>query len=119
MRDTLSDGLKTALKNRDRVAVSALRSALSAIGNAEAVPVDDQVGPAAVGEHVAGAAAGPGAAEAERRALTGADVRSIVEGEVRERSTAAAEYERLGRDDVAERLRAEAEVLNRYLGPGA
>lgn len=119
MRTELSDGLKAALKNRDRVAIAALRSALSAIDNAEAVPVEDRAGPGAVSEHVAGAAAGLGAAEAERRVLGEADVRSIVEGEVRERSTAAAEYERLGRDDVAEKLRAEAEVLNRYLRPEA
>jgi uncharacterized protein YqeY len=53
----------------------------------------------------------------ERRLLTEADLLSIVEKEVRERSDAAREYERLGRDDLAERLRAEAEVLSRHLKP--
>ncbi|MFT7837967.1 GatB/YqeY domain-containing protein [Saccharothrix sp. BKS2] len=119
MRATLGEALKSALKERDRVAIAALRSALSAIDNAEAVPVEAPAGPAASGEHIAGAVAGLGAAEAERRQLTEADVRSIVEGEVRERSVAAAEYERLGRDDVAERLRAEAGVLERHLGSNA
>jgi hypothetical protein len=36
----LRDRLAAALRNRDLVAVSALRSALAAIGNAEAVPPD-------------------------------------------------------------------------------
>jgi hypothetical protein len=40
MRTSLREGLKAALKARDRVAVAALRSALSAIDNAEAVPLD-------------------------------------------------------------------------------
>ncbi|GGP85466.1 GatB/YqeY domain-containing protein [Saccharothrix coeruleofusca] len=117
MRASLRDDLKAALKTRDRVAISALRSALAAIENAEAVPVDQPPVAAAGSEHVAGAAAGLGAAEAERRHLTDADLRSIVEREVGERSAAALEYQRLGRDDEAARLRAEAEVLNRYLDP--
>jgi uncharacterized protein YqeY len=65
----------------------------------------------------AASAIGLGAAEAERRHLTEADLRSIVENEVLERSAAAQEYEQLGRTDLAERLRAEAEVLSRYLRP--
>jgi uncharacterized protein YqeY len=116
MRDNLRSDLTAALKARDRVAVAALRSALAAIDNAEAVPVDNLPGSVASSEHVAGAAVGLGAAEAERRHLTDADLRSIVENEVLERSVAAGEYERLGRDDAAERLRAEAEVLSRHLG---
>jgi uncharacterized protein YqeY len=109
MRASLHDGLKTALKEKDRVALTALRSALAAIDNAEAVPLDHPVDN--------GSAAGVGATEVERLHLTEADVRSIVEKEVRERTVAAQEYERLGRDDVAERLRSEAGVLSRYLPP--
>jgi uncharacterized protein len=42
----LRAALTDALRGQDRVAVSALRSALSAIGNAEAVsPLPDQAGP--------------------------------------------------------------------------
>ena len=117
MRASLRDDLKAALKARDRVATAALRSALAAIDNAEAVPADHRLDSVTGSEHVAGAAIGLGAAEAERRHLTEADLRSIVENEVQERSVAAEEYEQLGRNDVAERLRAEAEVLSRYLGP--
>ncbi|WP_020673415.1 GatB/YqeY domain-containing protein [Amycolatopsis nigrescens] len=117
MRASLRDGLKAALKTRDRVAITAHRSALAAIDNAEAVPVDQSLDTTTGNEHVAGAAVGLGSAEAERRHLTEADLRSIVENEVRERSVAAEEYAQLGRDDVAERLRAEAAVLSRYLDP--
>ncbi|HEX3785163.1 MAG TPA: GatB/YqeY domain-containing protein [Pseudonocardiaceae bacterium] len=121
MRASLHADLTAALKARDRVAVAALRSALAAIDNAEAVPVDPPVAGATGSahrtgnEHVAGSAAGLGAAEAQRRHLTEADLRSIVEKEIWERSVAVREYERLGRDDLAERLRAESEVLSRYL----
>ncbi|HEY0449705.1 GatB/YqeY domain-containing protein [Actinophytocola sp.] len=117
MRASLRDDLKAALKGRNDVAITALRSALAAIDNAEAVPTDHPLGNVTENEHVAGAASGLGAAEAERRHLTEADLRSIIENEVRERSVAAREYEQLGRTDRAERLRAEAEVLNRHLRP--
>jgi hypothetical protein len=60
--------LRTALKARDATAVSALRSALSAISNAEAI---DPVPAASTGHpHIAGAAGGLGAGEAPRRHLT-------------------------------------------------
>ncbi|MEV1249288.1 GatB/YqeY domain-containing protein [Nonomuraea sp. NPDC050022] len=118
MRANLRDDLKTALKARDRIAITALRSALAAIENAEAVPVDSpSPGGPEYNEHFAGSTAGLGTADVERRLLTEADLLSILEKEVRERSVAAQEYERLGRDDHAERLRAEAEVLSRYLEP--
>ncbi|GAB2982664.1 GatB/YqeY domain-containing protein [Amycolatopsis acidiphila] len=115
MRTSLRDDLTAALKARDRVAVTALRSALAAIDNAEAVPVDSASDSVTGNEHVAGAATGLGAAEAERRHLTEADLPSIVENEVQERSAAAQQYGQLGREDLAERLRAEAVVLSRYL----
>ncbi|MEU7745552.1 GatB/YqeY domain-containing protein [Nonomuraea sp. NPDC049158] len=118
MRANLRDDLKTALKARDRIAITALRSALAAIENAEAVAVDPPPpGAPEHNEHFAGSTAGLGAADVERRLLTEADLLSILEKEVRERSVAAREYERLGRDGHAERLRAEAEVLSRYLKP--
>lgn len=117
MRANLRADLTAALKARNRAAVTALRSALAAIDNAEAVPVDDPLDSASGNVHGAGSAIGLGAAEAERRHLTEADLRSIVENEVSERSAAAQEYEQLGRTDLAQRLRAEAEVLSRYLRP--
>ncbi|WP_199429545.1 GatB/YqeY domain-containing protein [Qaidamihabitans albus] len=117
MRASLRDDLKAALKSRDRAAITALRSALAAIDNAEAVPADHPLDGSTGSEHVAGAASGLGAAEAERRHLTDTDLRSIIEKEVRERSVAAEQYEQAGRTDLAERLRAEAQVLSRHLSP--
>lgn len=116
MRAILRDDLKTALKDKDRVAIAALRSALAAIDNAEAVPLDQPAAPPVLeNEHVAGAAVGLGAAEVERRHLTDADLRDIVAHEIRERTTSADEYDHLGRADAADRLRAEAAVLERAL----
>jgi uncharacterized protein len=106
----LRAALTTALGSRDSVAASALRSALSAIANAEAVPV---AGGSRVigGEHVAGAVAGVGAAETARRELSDADVAAIVAAEIRDRRSAADDYERLGRADQSARLRQEAGTL--------
>jgi uncharacterized protein YqeY len=115
----LRQALSEALKARDTIAVSALRSALGAIDNASAVPVTDGTGGAdgpigaarTSSPHFAGAAAGLGAGETGRRALSEADARAIVRAEVAERETAAHEYERAGRVDRAGRLRREADVL--------
>jgi uncharacterized protein len=123
VKDQLRRALSDALKSRDMVAVSALRSALGAIDNATAVPAGAAVpavpaadaGPApaasASSPHFAGAAAGLGAAEAERRRLSDDDVSAIVRAEVAERQAAAREYERAGHVDRAERLRREADIL--------
>jgi uncharacterized protein len=78
------------------VAVAALRSALAAIGNAEAVTPPPAGSPA----------------EATHAQLAGTVVGV---GEVDERRTAADAYERAGRPEVARRLRAEADVLGGYL----
>ena len=116
LRDRLRDGLPAAIKGRDGVAVAALRSTLAAIENAEAV-APPPAGPPTEATHdrLAGTVAGVGAAEAERRAHTEAQVEGIVQAEVDERRTAAEAYERAGRSEVARRLRAEADVLGGYL----
>lgn len=69
--------LKAAMRARDRGAMSALRLALSAIANEEAIPVADSGAPAA-SEHVAGAFLGVGAAEADRLFLSHARMIAIV-----------------------------------------
>jgi hypothetical protein len=93
------------------IAVSALRSVLSAIGNAEAVDPGPAVAAGTAGPHFASAASGLGATEAARRGLSAAEVDGIVRAEVSERQRAARAYERSGHADQAERLRAEARVL--------
>jgi uncharacterized protein len=129
LREQLSRALPVAMKARDRVAVAALRSALAAVANAEAVdpsrsppaarptPTGPSPKPGGPGGDppFAGTVAGIGATEMERRSLTGEQVEEVVRAEIAERETAAAEYERAGQPQQAERLRGEAEVLIAYL----
>jgi uncharacterized protein YqeY len=101
------------MRNRDRVAASALRTVLGAIENAEAVPT---TGPApSSGGLIAGAISGLGAGEVPRRTLTPGEVEAIVRAEVDERRRAAAEYDGLGRSEQAARLRQEAGLIEVHL----
>jgi uncharacterized protein YqeY len=110
--------LTEAMKARDPVAVAALRSALAALDNAEAV--DPAQAPAAgpVGGTVAKSLAGLGAGEVPRRTLTEGEEAGVLAAELHDRQAAADDYERLGEPERAARLRAEAEVLAAQL-PGA
>ena len=112
----LRGDLTAALKARDSVTVAALRSALTALDNAGAVEVPAST----VGgtERIAGATAGVGSTEIARRVLSENEVKAILRSEIEEHSRAASEYARIGREDIAERLRNEAGVLAAYLaGP--
>ena len=105
IRTRLRRALGDALKARDASTVSALRSAIGAIANAEAVEAGPDR-PAGTGSaHFAGTVAGLGAGEAERHRLTEADVAAIVRQEAAEREAAAGEYERAGHTAEAARLR--------------
>lgn len=109
---SLRAALSTAIRGRDRTAVSALRSTIAAIENAEAV----EVPPRPEGDaQFAGSATGVGAGEAQRRVLTTEQVARIVRAEIEERQGAAAEFTRLGREDRAAQLRAEAAVIQQVL----
>ena len=111
LRVRMRDALQQAMKDRDRVSVAALRSALGAIDNAEAVRVEGPAdyGDGGMGEH------GLGMAEAMRAALTDDDVAGIVREEIEERLAEAAEFEGCGQDERAALLRSEAGVLARQL----
>lgn len=110
--------LRRAIAGRDRAATAAIRSALAAIDNAGAIAVSP--GPAsAAGPHVAGAAAGLGAAERARRPLSEPEVAAIVAAEITDRLAAATDYDRRGRPDRAQRLRAEAAALADLAGSAA
>ena len=116
LRERLRGALPAAVKARDRLAVTALRSALAAIDNAEAV---DPRTPTGVGEghpELAGTVAGVGATEVERRRLSQAGMEEIVRAEIADREAAAVDYERAGQLEHAERLRGEARILAAYLG---
>lgn len=106
---TLRSALRAALRAKDTAAVSALRSALAAIANAEAVPEQDR--PAAGSEHIAGGSAGLASTEAERRTLTDEETAAIVIAEIGERQTAARQYESAGHPERASRLRREADAI--------
>jgi len=112
LHDRLRQALRPALKARDRAAVAAIRSALAAIDNAQAVEAPPA--PQARGS-IAGAVIGLGAGEAPRRDLSEGAIVAIVRAEVAERRAAAAEYERAGRGDAAARLVVEADVLAAHL----
>jgi len=117
IRDRLHRALRDAMRARDRVAASALRSALAALDNAGAVPP----GPAPVaasGPHFAGAVAGLGAGEVPRRGLAAGEAEQIVRTEIAEREAAAAGYEGAGHGEQARRLRHEAGILTSVLDAG-
>jgi len=115
--------LLLARKRRDEVAVAALRSALGALDNAGAVPVPPS-GPSTPGpghgptfaSPFAGSMAGLGAAEVPRRVLDAEAERQVLRQEIAERLAAAGAIEAGGDQARPARLRAEAAVLERYLG---
>ena len=101
------------MRARDKVAVSALRSTLAAVDNAEAVPV----GSAELrGSAIEQVPLGVGATEAARRELTEQHVTAIVRAEADERLALAGQFTAPAQADRATRLRAEAAVLLRLLG---
>jgi uncharacterized protein YqeY len=90
LKARLRSDLNAAVKARDEVAKATLRMALTAISTAE----------------VAGDAA---------RELDDAEVLKVLERESRKRDEAAEAFANAGRDELAQRERAEGEVLARYL----
>ena len=101
------------MKARDAAAVSALRTTLAAVDNAEAVAPP---APAPLVEGViAGAVAGVGATEVPRVELSDDQVAAIVAAEVADRRATAADYEAAGQSARADRLTAEADVLASHL----
>jgi uncharacterized protein YqeY len=105
LRDRLRAALRVALRERDPIATAAIRSAVSAIDNAEAV---DQ-------PHAPHARLGVGVGDVARRELSANEIVEILQAEIVERDSAAAEYERTGRAERATRLRAEAAALSSLL----
>lgn len=116
LRARLRSGLTAAMKARDQVAVAALRTTLGAIDNAETVSAPSTVDASLAIEQTP---VGVGAADVARRVLTEDDIAGILRDAVTEREQAADGYDRAGRPDRAQRLRAEATVLFTYLSaPG-
>ena len=114
LRAALRQGLTTAMKARDSDARSALRTAIAAIDNAEAVAAPSTEAPV-TSAHVAGTRSGAGSTEAARKQLGGNEVRDILRGQVAEHASEADRYDALGQADAAERLRRQARTLEAYL----
>jgi uncharacterized protein YqeY len=112
-RATLRDALLAARKGRDAARVSALRSALSAIDNAE-TPDDARVNAPSSGT-IAGGVVGLGAAEVARRELSDEQIRGLIHAEIDERLSAASDID-ASHAERAATLRAEASVLSDLLG---
>ncbi|WP_030542476.1 hypothetical protein [Streptomyces albus] len=103
------------MRARDKAAVSALRTTLAALDNAEAVPVGEA---ALRGGSLEESPVGAGTTEAVRRELSEGGVVDVVRAEAAERLAAAAQLTAPAQADRAARLRAEAAVLLRFLdGP--
>ena len=111
VRLALRQRLTKALRERDKPTAAAIRSAIAALENAEAVPTS-RGAVAATSTHVAGAAIGVGAAEAERLSLDDATESAILRAEVDSLIEAAREYELLGRGERAAEARAAADELS-------
>jgi uncharacterized protein len=103
------------MKDRDPVAVEALRTVLGAIDNAEAVPSPEDSAPGPIQSPIASATQGVGAGDVPRRDLSDPDVAAIVRAEVDDLRASAEEYHGLGRDEPAKRLGAQADMLETHL----
>ena len=90
LAEQIQTDLTTAMKGRDQLTTTVLRSVLAAVKEAR----------------VAGDAA---------RDLTDDDVQAVIAREAKKRDEAAAAFADAGRDEQAARERAEGEVLARYL----
>lgn len=111
---TLLADLTAALKRRDHVTVSTLRSAIAALDNAEAVAAPPAPGGLA-SAHVAGAQAGVASTDAPRRAMSDGQARAVLQAQVDEAAAAAAAVEAHGQPERAPRLRREAQMLQQYV----
>ena len=113
MKARLRADLRIAMKDGHSLAVKVIRTLVAAIDNAEAPPLDTSR--AASIQHQFHS----GSAEVERLQMSVEDVHRILSTEMRERERVAAELEQLKQTDRAEELRAEALVIQRYLGPSS
>jgi uncharacterized protein YqeY len=109
----LRAALARALQARDRASVDAMRGTIAAIANAEAV--DAPLASPSVGGPIASALPGLGATDVPRKVLTEADMIRIAWAEVDERRRAATDYEQLGKDEDAARLRSQAATIEALL----
>lgn len=106
IRTVLRTMLRTSMRMRDREATNVLRSALAAIDNAEAVPVQACDNAGAIENSMLGA----GSADVPRRELSEDEMVDVVRSEIDEMSRAAS-LVATSAPDQSVRLHARAEVL--------
>jgi hypothetical protein len=116
LRAELRHGLTAALKARDAEALAALRTAIAAIDNAEAIATADTHRPVTSAD-IAGASSGVGSTEAVRQSLSSGQLRDIVCEQITEYAREADRYDALGQPDAAHRLRHRAGILTAHLAP--
>jgi uncharacterized protein YqeY len=108
MKARMRADLRAAMKGGRAGEAKLLRVLVAAIDNAEAPPVEAD---RSVDSHQFH----EGSAEVERLSLSPAQLRGILLAEISEREDAAAEMHRLARPDHADALRAEVELIRRYV----
>ena len=113
LREQLRGGLRDAMKQRDKPATAAFRTALGLVDNAEAA--DLSAAPPVEAAHIAGGVAGLGAGEVPRRQRTDHELVALLRDEVARWESTADECERVGRAGDAARLRAEIATLRPFL----
>lgn len=104
-RKRMQADLTVAMKARDTVRVSVLRSTLAALANAEAV----------VPGHQSSTPVAFGTTEVPRRELTDADDRAILAREISELESTADDLRQRGRPDEAADHEARATIIRSYL----
>ena len=115
LRVRLRRDLTAAMKARRSEQVSAIRTLMAAIDNAEAAGVGSPASPTSPSSaDFAGALAGLASGDAPRRELNEADLEELLDAEITDRREQAEEFEDLGRTDEALRLRDQAAVIRRY-----
>lgn len=109
MKTRLRADLLAAMKAKRMADVPVLRALIAAVDNAEAPPAREGQ-PGVLNDDFLS-----GSAEVRRMVLSQDDVRAVIDADAREREQAAAQFDSLGKSDMAETLRAGAELARRYL----
>jgi hypothetical protein len=108
----IKDDLRVAMKARKPVEVSALRSLLARISNAEAVQPTQAI--ASDDAAIAGAHLGVGSTETARRTLTPADVDKLIADEIKELQEA---MQSVGEDSgYGQELSQKITLISKYTG---
>lgn len=89
LREKIPQDLKDALRSKKTLELTVLRMLQSSIRNKEI--------------------------EKQKKELTDEEVIEVVQGEIKKRKEAAAEFEKVGRQEAAQQEKAEAEILMKYM----